>query len=85
MSPLVCTPHPQKEALNNEKCHLCKMQWMSMPACECALSMFLCVHTCVYMRLYCAYLKMGADLQIDGGVGKGVSAYGDVKGGLFVI
>lgn len=74
-----------------------------MPASECALCMFWGVHSCVYMYmvvwLYCAYLKMWAqvslcvcvhmdmcaDLQTDGGVCKGVSAYDDGEGGLFVI
>lgn len=45
----MCTPQPQKEALNNEKCHLCKMQEMSMPACECALCLVLCVLARVYI------------------------------------
>lgn len=35
-----------------------------MPACECALCMFLCVHVYIYMAvwLYPAYLKMCAQV-----------------------
>lgn len=58
---LMCTPYPQKDALNNEKCHLCKMQEMSMPVCLCALfcvclhayivcvGLVVCAHVCLCM------------------------------------
>lgn len=85
----MCTPHPQK-ALNNEKCHLCKMQEMSMPACECALCMYLCVYMwwcgwilkmCVQ---FCGYVSASGWVRVcrDRGVCKGVSVYDDGKAGL---
>lgn len=90
----MCTPHPQK-ALNNEKCHLCKMQEMSMPACECALCMYLCVHfLCVYMWWcgwilkmcvqFCGYVSARGWMHAcrDRGVCKGVYVYDDGKAGL---
>lgn len=92
----MCTPHPQKEALNNEKCHLCKMQEMSMPACECALCMFLCVHVYIYgcvvvsciSENVCTGLRVCTRICVqiyrprDRGVCKGVSVYDDGKAGL---
>lgn len=74
---------------------------MSMPACECALCMFLCVHTCVYTVYGCVVVSyMSENMRAcvcvcvctlyvcrftDRGVCKGVSVSDDGEGGLFVI
>lgn len=93
----MCSPHPKKGALNNEKCHLCKMQEMSMPACECALCLFLCAHVYIWscgrilpvwrcVRRFCArvraYVCVHIDRRRDGGVCRGASVCVDGEAGL---
>lgn len=63
-----------------------------MPACECALCMFLCVHTCVCIWLccivhivqvyVCVHIYMCADLQTEVSVKVCLSMMMERKGSL---